>query len=380
MRSYYLRFFASSLTLFFICTASSYAQNDPLSAAAGDRYVISAVAGHVNFVEGSVGVVRKVGKSGLLLKGDKLNVGDRVSTGPDGKAEILLNPGSFVRLGGLSAFEFETTSLDDLKLRVDSGTVIFEVYATDEFKVSIRTPKTDYVLIATGVYRIDIPQQGDARLQVWKGLAEVEGELVKSGRSATADAKGDALVAKFDRDEKDAFDIWSKDRGKELTRVSSRLRRGDLRSSLMGSWGRAWTIFGSFGLWIFDSNYGGYSFLPFGYGWNSPYGYGYNHCVYNYNLPPVVFTPPPSTAPSTPTVPVTVLGNTIAGDRRVLPPFIRMQQAMGGGGGGNGGSGGSSYDSSNSSPTYSSPTRIENSPVKMDSPPPSVNNSPTKQP
>jgi hypothetical protein len=67
----------------------------------GDRYIVSARAGGVNYVEGTVAVIRKSGRSGLLLKGDTLEVGDRVSTGANGKAEILLNPGSFLRLGGL---------------------------------------------------------------------------------------------------------------------------------------------------------------------------------------------------------------------------------------------------------------------------------------
>src|SRR5688572_14264050 len=89
--------------------AAAYAQNDTLSAAAGDRYVISAKAGGVNFVEGTVNVARKSGRTGQLLKGDSLEIGDRVLTATDGKVEILLNPGSFLRLGGDSEFEFKTT-------------------------------------------------------------------------------------------------------------------------------------------------------------------------------------------------------------------------------------------------------------------------------
>ena len=226
MRSKFLRFFAACLTITFIFIGSSYGQqrDDALAAAAGDRYTISAKAGHVNYVEGSVGIVRKKGRSGLLLRGDKLEIGDRVSTGADGKVEILLNPGSFLRLGGLSAFEFETTDLDDLQLRLDSGSAILEVYATDEFTVSIQTPKVNYKLVSTGVFRIDIPERGDARLEVWKGLAEVgeDGEPVKAGRAAMTGANGTAAVAKFDRDEKDALDIWSKARGKDLARKQTR--------------------------------------------------------------------------------------------------------------------------------------------------------------
>ena len=378
MRSKFLRLFASYLAITLIFIASSYAQrDDTLAAAAGDKYVISAKAGHVNYLEGAVGIVREHGRSGILLRGDKVEIGDRVSTGADGKVEILLNPGSFLRLGGLSAFEFETTNLDDLRLRLDSGSAILEVFATEEFTVSIRTPKTVYKLVATGVYRIDIPERGDTRLEVWKGLAEVgdDGELVKGGRSATTGANGTATIAKFDRDEKDALDIWSKERGKELARVSSRLKRVNLRSGLMGAWGSVWNMFGSFGLWIFDPFYGGYCFLPFGYGWSSPYGYGYNHCIRNYHMPPVIYNTPPMSSPGG-SGPVLTPVMT-AGDRSPVPPFVRLEGSMGGGGirGGSPDRGGVSYDSgqSNSSPSYSPPPSPP-PPVKMDSP------APTKQP
>ena len=50
----------------FVCAVSAQ-QNDAIRSAAGDKYVISAKAGGVNFVEGTVAVVRKNGRSGLLL-------------------------------------------------------------------------------------------------------------------------------------------------------------------------------------------------------------------------------------------------------------------------------------------------------------------------
>ena len=60
---------------------------------ASDKYLISAKAGGVNFTEGAVNVIRADGKSGLLMKGDQIEIGDRVSTGSDGRVEVLLNPG-----------------------------------------------------------------------------------------------------------------------------------------------------------------------------------------------------------------------------------------------------------------------------------------------
>src|SRR5687768_10332637 len=117
------------------------AQDETLASAARDRFVISAKPGGVNYVEGAVGLARKIGGGGRLIKGDTLQIGDRVSTGPDGKAEILLNPGSFIRLGGNSAFEFVTTSLDDLHLRIDRGSAVLEVFAAEDFQVNVAAGK-----------------------------------------------------------------------------------------------------------------------------------------------------------------------------------------------------------------------------------------------
>jgi hypothetical protein len=378
MKQYFVRFFAISVYVGIACLGA-HAQNDALTAAAGSRYVISAKAGGVNFVEGTVGVVRRGRKSGVLHKGDTLQIGDRVSTGADGKAEILLNPGSFLRLGGNAAFEFKTTSLDDLQLTIDRGSAILEVFAAEEFKVEIATPGTKYLLIDTGIYRVDITNSGESRLEVWKGSAKAGNSLsrVKAGRAATSGTAGSVTVAKFDRDDKDDLDIWSKTRGKELAKSTATLKRANMRTALMQSFlGRRWNVFNSFGLWVSDPMSGGYCFLPFGRGWYSPYGYGYGHYLGWYDLPPVIWYPPHSGGGSTggggtPTNPPI---GPHGGPRGPIPPFVRMQQNAGGGIRG-GDISGSSYDP----PVYSSSSSGSSSssapaPVKVDPGPP------TKQP
>lgn len=380
MKKDLMRLVSISLCMLFVWAGAS-AQDEAITSA-GDRYVISAKAGGVNFVEGAVGVVRIAGKNGQLLKGDTLEIGDRVSTGPDGKAEILLNPGSFLRLGGSSAFEFKTTSLDDLQLRLDSGSAILEVFAGDDFKVAVDTPKAKFLLIETGVYRVDILGRGEARLEVWKGAAEVgsTGEIVKAGRTATTTAGGLYTIAKFDRDEMDALDTWSKLRGKELAKVTARLKDRNVRTALMRSYlGRGWNLYGSFGLWVFDPFYGGFVFLPFGRGWNSPYGYGYACHLGWYNLPPVVWNPPPPPSTGGGQNPPATTPIVSAGTRAPIPPFVRLEGGTFGGGGRGGrvfDSGGSTYEpSQSSSPSYSPPSSGSSSPVKVDS-----STSTTKQP
>ena len=187
--------------LFLIAFASvSFGQGDAIRASVGDKYVISAKAGGVNYTEGTVTVSRSDKTTGVLVKGDKLEIDDVVSTGADGRAEILLNPGSYLRLAPNSSFSFKSTSLDDLRVKINSGTAILEVFASDDFVVEVDTVSGDFTLVRSGVYRIDT-ENGKGSLTVTKGRAEVanaENTVVKKGREATL-SDDDVSIAKFDK-------------------------------------------------------------------------------------------------------------------------------------------------------------------------------------
>jgi hypothetical protein len=273
-KNYFRIFYVSVLCL--LTTTLVFSQNDStLSSAAGDLYVISAKAGGVNYVEGKTAITRVNGKSGYLVKGDNLEVGDKVSTDANSRIEVLLNPGSFVRLDQNSEFEFITTSLDDLKLQVTRGSALLEVFASDDFKVTVTTPKARFYLITTGVYRIDVLSDGVGRLEVYRGKASTgnsSAEIIKKGRAATVSGN-DVAVAKFDRDEMDSFESWSKSRAKLTARANKKLATDRLRNSLLS--GRRINCFDSLGLWVLNPRYRSYSFLPFGQGWRSPYGFGF---------------------------------------------------------------------------------------------------------
>jgi hypothetical protein len=325
-------------------TSAVFAQDRTLRSVAGDKWVISAKAGAANFVQGSVNVTRAGGKSGLLIKGDSVDVGDRVWTGADGRAEILLNPGSYLRVAENSAFEFKTTELEDLQVLAVKGSIMLEVFAANDFQVSVSTPKQSFDLIETGVYRIDVAADGTGRIEVWKGKAEVGDAVLKGGKAVNG---LDGQIAKFDRDDRDAFETWSRDRAKELAKATNNLRDRTLRTSLMRSFlGGGWNVHNSFGLWVYDARFGRYCFLPFGYGWSSPYGFGFGTDIWWYRLPQAVYyppmngpvagnppsggTPPAGTPPGGGTPPRRgpVLGGRKQdpeGSERKDPPFVRMQ-------------------------------------------------------
>lgn len=320
--------YAVAIAVFSLLFANfSFAQNDQTVSAAGDIYVISAKAGNVSYTEGKVAVIRKDGKSGYLVKDDKLEIGDQVSTAADGKAEVLLNPGSYLRLGANSGFEFITTDLENLKLKLKNGTAIFEVLAADEFKFSVELPNAQIELTRSGVFRIDVLPDGTGKISVWKGKVYVgaDKQEVKAGRYALF-GKTNTSIAKFDRDKKDEFDIWSKARAKELADINERLQRDALRSSLLNSYNRGgWNLYNSFGIWVYDPFLRRWCFLPFDARWGSPYGYNYGYDLWYCRLPRYVYINPPPPPPVVPpTNPAPSQANIDRGTRILTPPFQRI--------------------------------------------------------
>lgn len=307
----------------FLFSSFVVAQDNREVTAAGNLYVISANAGGVNYVEGKVAVAQKSGKSGYLLKGDALEVGDKISTGTNGKAEILLNPGSYVRLAENSYFEFTNTSLDDLQVKLNGGSAMFEVITDDEFKFVVSTPKAQFKIVRSGVYRIDVLSDGSGKIAVWKGEAEVgngKATIVKGGREATVN-QDQITVEKFKRDDKESLAAWSKTRAKELAKVNARLERNNLRNSLLNSYNRnGWNLYDSYGLWVFDRFSGNHCFLPFGYGWRSPYGFGFGRDIFYFQLPRNIYNQPPTRIRN---------NDTRNSDRRISPPSERIQRDFG---------------------------------------------------
>lgn len=370
MRKDVLRILAIIVAGVFFAQAG-LAQNNRGQSAPSDNYVISAKAGGISLTEGTVTVMRKDGGSGHLIMGDEIAIGDRVTTGADGRAEILLNPGSYLRMAPNSSFEFLTTSLDDLKLRLESGSAILEVYAANEFKIMVETPNARFNLIESGVFRVDVLDDGTGRIAVIQGqatLGDRSATVVKKGRVATL--KGNvSSITKFDRDRKDDFEAWSKARSKELAKASEELARMNLRDPLMNSFTAGnWGMYDSFGLWVLNRVTRRYCFLPFGQGWESPYGFEFNACACYYHLPPIVYNPPHVTGGGPALTPIVT-----AGDRSLIPPFVRLEGTSGGAtrGRDNMGSGGifdspplgGANQSSPPAPVYSPPAPVSAPPT-----------------
>jgi hypothetical protein len=311
-----------------------------------DMRVISARAGGVNLVAGDVKVRRAASADWLALStSDELKSGDTVRTGMTGRIEVLLNPGSYFRAGGNTEFMLASADLDELRVELARGSAVVEAtgYGDMNIRIEVVTPGAPVKIVRSGVYRINAPAGGATEVAVTKGRAVVNSTIIKGGKVARVSDAG-VEVAKLDKEWRDELDMWSRDRGKELARANERLSRRAVRSAFnMGGYesifGSSW---GSNGLWFFNADMRCYTFLPFGIGWRSPYGYGYGLGVYR----PM---PDPSGGWSPPYVPPAGGGNTASNPGGGSP----------GGGGGSGGSGSSGGNTPMTPTPITPPSRVE---------------------
>jgi hypothetical protein len=229
--------------------------------------VISAKSGVVHYVEGQVtlegdAIHPKFGQFPEVRNGQVLST-------DEGRAEVLLTPGVFLRLSENSAFRMESNALSDTRITVLSGTALIEVVDLLEHNaVTAKYRGTEVNLPKRGIYRIDADA---ASFRVYEGEArlnpETNGLKVKKGHEVNLDA--DQLEAKtFDNKETDPFYRWSSRRSSyiadaNVTSARTASRSASYSSSLLGS---------STGAWAWNPFFGMFTFMPASGMFMSPFG------------------------------------------------------------------------------------------------------------
>ncbi|HET6669106.1 MAG TPA: FecR family protein [Pyrinomonadaceae bacterium] len=267
-----------------------FAQKEATRGQTRDRFIISARAGGVNAVTGKTGVHSK-GSSDweqLTIK-DNLEGGDVVKTGLDGRVEILLNPGSYMRVGENSEFELTSNSLDNLEVHVIRGTAIVEATGAEdtELLINITTPHAKMAIVRRGLYRVNVVPGDVTEVIVRKGrlLLSDPDAKIKAGKKLIFSGNSYSVAALTDAEKKDvdSLDLWSKDRSQVVAKANQALTSRDrriLRSGFSSDWAfRFSPRIG--GIWFLDTAFGFYSFMPFYAGWGSPYGRSYPFSFYS---------------------------------------------------------------------------------------------------
>jgi FecR protein len=240
---------------------------------------ITAQPGMLNYVEGQARVDGVTVTSKSVGSVDVAQ-GQSVETG-NGKAEILLTPGVFMRLGSNSAVRMVNPGLADTSVELLQGEAMVEAtFIQKANNIQVLNQGTTTTLDKNGLYgfRSEAPQ-----IQVYDGKATVQQgdkreELKKGKQLFLADFKKQS----FDTKQGDELYRWSDLRSAYLSEASVASSRLLVVNNY--GWG---------GGWYWNPGFGFYSYLPgdgflaspFGWGYYSPYYVRYYGGPYRYRGP-----------------------------------------------------------------------------------------------
>ncbi len=244
-------------------------------------HFISAKAGMINLAEGKPLLFNLDHKQGKVLSArDQLRAGDRIQTEENGRVEILLNPGSYLRVAGRSEVQFLETAFDSMQVRINEGAAILESSILNKkfHALTISTSAGDVKILNEGLYRFQVNADQSVEVAVSKGKARWlrdgrEMATLKSGKRYILGTTGDETlqVAKLDKNRMDNIDLWSKQRAEFLVTANDRLSLWDMDSAYSSfSYN-----YGYRGGWMYNPYFQCFTFVPFDYTFRSPYGYYY---------------------------------------------------------------------------------------------------------
>jgi hypothetical protein len=255
--------------------------------------VISTRSGLINFSEGLVFVDGQAltKKFGTF---DRLKNGSSLVTGA-GRAEILLTPGTFLRIGENSSIRMVSDNLSDTQVEVLAGSSLLDSEGASAGSFVKLIFRDSTIQIAKpGRYRVDAdPPQ----LRVYEGQAEVtrNGTPLKIESSQLLPLDGAPVVKRFTDGADGLLDVWSDERHSMIASnlVSSQAISDPLLDSGPDSADYLAAIGPYAGYMPLAAmpplmgyyGYGAYGYSPYGYS-AYPYGYpGYGYGVYSYLAP-----------------------------------------------------------------------------------------------
>lgn len=198
----------------------------------GRRYPVSAKAGVVNYIAGYVTWNRNSYEDPLAA-GKELLVGDVLKTHQGTFAEVLLNPGSFVRLSENSEFTFHDKATNSLKVGLGKGSAVIEASVVIG-RITVVTPASEYAITRAGLYRFTVGEGDATSVVVRKGRVEVSGKAAGAGKKIALSA-GAPVITSLGNQGEDLFEVWSRRRSASLIVMGHNLPANVVQHNLAAS-------------------------------------------------------------------------------------------------------------------------------------------------
>ncbi len=234
-----------------------------------------ALPGTINYVEGHAAIGSEALNAKSVGSVD-LQAGQTLTT-QAGKAEVLLTPGVFFRIGDNSAATMVSPNLTNTEMALSKGQAMVEVAEIHKDNLlQVQEDGATTQLLKTGVYGFDA-DSGDVR--VFKGEAVVQdGDRqikIKGGHELQINNTANLKSIKFDEAQYENSDLYrfSNLRSEYLAQANVDV------ANMYWAGGPGWYGAG----WYWDPLFLGYTWLPgdgifyspFGWGFYSPYFVGY---------------------------------------------------------------------------------------------------------
>jgi len=244
----------------------------------------AAVPGTLNYVEGQV----SMGDQNLDSKAvgsATLQAGQEIETG-NGKAEILLTPGVYLRLGSNSSVKMISSGLTNTQVAVNRGEAMLEVdHIYRENNLQISQPGADTRIEKNGLYDFNAEAN---QVRVFDGKALVSANdhrtTVKSGHELAFNSDGKMKAQGFNKNDvrqNDDLYRWSSLRSEYLSEANLDAAR---TYYVAGGYGPGWWGPG----WYWDPWFAGFTYLPGSGFFYNPFGWGFYSPLVVYRAPAIV--------------------------------------------------------------------------------------------
>lgn len=191
------------------------------------------MAGYVNVVEGEAFLN---GKSLVLEPQDIVHLrdGQRLETGK-GLVEMMITPGSYIRVGPDSTIEMIDAGLLSAEFRVIQGVAMVDLNELiEQDAVIVHVGQEGRVVPrSNGVFRLDAAEHGPGRVRVLDGKASVSfaGEETKLKKGREMGLAQGAAPVKISSGP-DALDEWQAQRHRELQPLAAEIKKARSKGGL----------------------------------------------------------------------------------------------------------------------------------------------------
>jgi len=242
------------------------------------NYTISAKPGVVNYIEGDASLNGSK-LSAQAVRATFLAAGDRLAT-TDGKVEILLTPGVFLRLGDNSEMRMIAPTLTNTQVAVVRGEAIVEaVGLVKDNNIEVTDHGAVVTIEKNGLYRFKADEPPAAAVLEGKALVYYGEEKVELGKDRETLLSANLKVRKFDPKQEDDLYAWSQVRSEYEAAASYQSAKAASIDAYNGAWGGYGYGSGYGGMygpgWFWNSGFASWAWLPSYGAFYSPFGWGF---------------------------------------------------------------------------------------------------------